>query len=350
MQGFTAPSPEIPKPARSKRWLWLVGGVVILSALVVFALSRSSVPAPSTSTSGPNQRLKGFSFSPKTTAAADMASFYTKAKEAGNTVTWAGDWAQLSTPGSGPYGVTETAKSSSLTAIAIPTTHTRSGGKSSAVRPLTASQIEIYQAGIVQYAAKYKPVYLGMGIEINWIYEELPQDFQSFTNLFSQSYDAIKAVSPDTKIFTVLQLERTKGLKGGLYGGTNDTAKGEWAILESFPKADVIAFTTYPGIIYKTPAEIPTDFYSEISRHTTKPVIFTEMGWSSSSQVKGYEGSVDKQDQFIKLFYDQTKSLNPQVVIWSFLYDQALPEPLVGTGLVTAAGVEKKGWATFVAK
>jgi hypothetical protein len=341
------PVPELPKAPAKRKWLIpaIAGAIILIGAIAAYALSRSSIPGPSIETSsGP---LKGFSFSPKSTAAPDLSGFYTKLKSTGNAVTWAGDWAQLSGTSGGPYGVTDTARSNGLTAIAIPTTHTRASGKSSAVRPLTPSQIETYKQGIVSYAAKYKPSYLGMGIEINWIYEELPTDFQSLASLFSQSYDAIKAVSPETKIFTVLQLERTKGLKGGLYGGVNDPTKAEWAILDSFPKADVIAFTTYPGIIYKSPADIPADFYSEISKHTAKPVIFTEMGWSSSSTVKGYEGSEDKQDQFIKLFFDQTKSLNPQVVIWSFLYDQALSEPLVGTGLISTAGVEKKGYATF---
>jgi hypothetical protein len=243
--------------------------------------------------------------------------------------------------------VTDLAKNSALTAIAIPTTHTRIGGKSSAVRPLTAAQIETYQSGIVAYAAKYKPAYLGMGIEINWIYEDLPTDFQSLVALFSSAYDGVKAASPSTKVFTVLQLEATKGLHGGLYGGVNNTAKNEWVILDSFPKADAIAFTTYPGLIYKSPAEIPADYYTDIFKHTAKPIIFTEIGWTSSAKVAGWESSEDEQAQFIDRFFALTKELNPQVVIWSFLYDQALAEPFAAMGLITSAGDDKKGLAVF---
>lgn len=35
-----------------------------------------------------------------------------------------------------------------------------------------------------------------------------------------------------------------KGLQGGLFGGFNDAAQAQWQLIDRFPKADFIAFTT----------------------------------------------------------------------------------------------------------
>jgi hypothetical protein len=55
---------------------------------------------------------------------------------------------------------------------------------------------------------------------------------------------------------------------GGLYGGANDPSKNLWFLLDKFPGADLIAFNTYPGMIYKTPSEIPADYFTGIKAHT----------------------------------------------------------------------------------
>jgi len=166
--------------------------------------------------------------------------------------------------------------------------------------------------------------------------------------LFDETYDAVKAASPKTKVFTVFQLERMKGLHGGLWGGADDLAKDEWALLERFPKADLVGFTTYPGLVFKDPADIPADYYAEARAHTTKPVAFTEVGWPSDAAVRGWESSEEEQARFVGRFFELTRELKPEMVIWPFLYDPAIGQPFKSMGLRRPDGQPRQAWAAWL--
>jgi hypothetical protein len=45
-----------------------------------------------------------------------------------------------------------------------------------------------------------------------------PEGYDEFVELFAEVYGAVKEASPETSVFTVFQLERMKGLWGGLFG------------------------------------------------------------------------------------------------------------------------------------
>ena len=212
------------------------------------------------------------------------------------------------------------------------------------MRPLTEENIESYKESAANFAQKYRPKYLGLGIEVNVLSEKSPPDFDKFVSLFNESYDAIKTVSPNTKIFTVFQLEKMKGLSGGLFGGVNDETKNEWPLLEKFQKSDIIAFTTYPSLIYKDPAEIPADYYLEIKNHTQKPIAFTEVGWPSGADILGWESSEEEQASFIQRFFELTKDLKPELAIWAFMYDQNTIEPFKTMGLINSKGTAKSAF------
>ena len=153
------------------------------------------------------------------------------------------------------------------------------------LRPLDETTRQAYRDSIVEFAVKNKPRYLGIGIEVNVLYEKSPADFDAFVGFFSEVYEAIKEKSPDTNVFTVFQLEKMKGFQGGLFGGANGNA--EWSLLDRFPDTDMVAFTTYPCLVFKSPSAIPDGYYTEIAAHTTKPVAFTEVGWYSAADIPG---------------------------------------------------------------
>ena len=135
-----------------------------------------------------------------------------------------------------------------------------------------------------------------------------------------------------------------------MFGGTNDTTKAQWSLLERFPQSDIIAFTTYPGLIYKNPSEIPADYYTEIKSHTTKPVAFTEIGWHSEASPTGWESSDAEQAEFVRTFFDRTKNLDKELTIWSFMYDQNIIEPFSSMGLRRRSdGTSKPAWDDWVA-
>jgi hypothetical protein len=324
------------KPANNRAKALLLVMVLILAAAIV-GCAKSNNAGPGTET------LKGVSLSPRSFQQADFTDFFQKAKQAGEIVSWAGDWNELSnTQNSGPTVVASLASTYGYVPLIEAQFFTQSSG--ALLRPLDDNTKLNYRDSAVAFAERFKPKYLAFGIEVNVLYEKSPSDFEDFTALFSQVYDAVKAVSPQTKVFTIFQLEKMKGLNGGLFGGTNDPSKDQWSLLDRFPKSDIVAFTTYPGLIYKNPAEIPAEYYNEIKSHTSKPIAFTEIGWHSAASPAGWESSEAEQAEFVTTFFQLTRDLNSELAIWSFMYDQQTFEPFNSMGLRRADGTARPAW------
>ena len=193
-----------------------------------------------TPTSAPNPKsstLRGFSLSPKSYEGKDFTGFFEKVAktqnlERGTVISWAGDWNELGNEKGGPAVVMELAKQYNYVPLVEAQFFTQSTGK--LLRPLDTETKQKYKESAVSFAKKYKPEYLAIGIEINILYEKSPEDFDNFVEFYPEVYTAIKEVSPNTKVFKIFQLEKMKGLNGGLFGGENNQANAQWQLLEKF--------------------------------------------------------------------------------------------------------------------
>ena len=320
--------------------------LVVVAAAAMILLNRPATPPVTTTTTiPPPATLRGVAVTPRSYTEGDFAAFFTKAKQAGDVVTWSGDWAELSGPSGGPYVVAELAAANNLEIVAIAQFFTQSTGE--LFRPLNDSVKQIYVEGAVAFADKYEPSYMGFGIEINALHEVSPADYDAFMTFFPEVAAAVRATSPETRVFTVFQFERLRGQRGGLFGSENDPAVNNWALLGDFPDADLLAFTTYPCIIYKDPAEVPADYYSEITLHTSKPLIFTEAGWFRTG-FEGWESSSEEQARFVALYKTKTEPLEPELLIWSFLYDQDAPQPFTTMGLLRKDDLTSLAWEAWL--
>lgn len=289
--------------------------------------------------------LKGVSLSPRSFQSGDFTEFFEKAKQTGEIVSWAGDWNQLNIDNGGPKVLAELAKTYHYIPVVQVQFFTQSTGE--LLRPLNEVAKQSYVTSAVLFAETYNPKYFAFGIEVNALYQKSPDDFDEFVRFYSEVYTAVKATSPETKVFTTFQLERMKGLNGGLFGGTNDPDKAHWFLIDLFP-SDITAFTTYPGLIYKNPSEIPADYYTEINLYTEKPVAFAEIGWHSDPSPSGWESSEAEQAEFIATFFRLTTDLNMELAIWSFMYDQDILEPFKSMGLYNINGNAKLAWNEWV--
>jgi hypothetical protein len=295
-------------------------------------------------TAGP---LKGITVTPKSFAPDDFSDFLQKSRLTGRLVSWNGDWDDLDiSQKGGPVVIAELAGSNGYIPLIEAQFFSPSTGH--LLRPLDETVRQRYKNYIVAFAEKYKPEYLALGIELNTLYEKAPEQFDEFVRFYPEVYSAVKAKSKNTKIFPVFQLERMKGLFGGLFGGINDEKQAEWYLIDRFSDADLVGFTSYPSLIYKDPAEIPADYYSEIRIRTTKPVAFTEIGWHSGAGPSGWESSGAEQAAFITAFFFRTQGMNPEFVIWSFLYDQDVPAPFSSMGLRNRDDSAKPAWDRWV--
>jgi hypothetical protein len=291
----------------------------------------------------PNAMLKGVSVSPLAFDSVGLVDFFQRADSAGEIVMWAGDWAELNDSAGSPAVIATLDSEYHYTPLIVAQFFEQSTGL--LLRPLNDSVRQAYLNGAATYAEKYQPEYIGFGIEVNVLYEHSPADFDSFAAFFPVVCDTVKAHSPNTKVFTTFQLEKMNGLSGGLFGGINDTTNTEWLLLNRFPRSDFFALTTYPGLVYGNPSELPSDYYSRISAHTTKPIVFAEIGWHTAASPIGWESSEQEQADFVIKFFEQSESLNPVFAIWSFLYDPQTVEPFNSMGLRRRSdGGAKPAW------
>jgi len=208
-------------------------------------------------------------------------------------------------------------------------------------------QLWIEQA--VNISRDYHPKYFCVGNEVDTYYWNCSQeDFDNYVSLVNETYNEIKAVSPETKVFIVFRLD------------TIDSYNG-WSLIEKFDKdkIDLFGFTSYPYMLgypetawYEQPSDIPSDYYTRIMNYTgDKPIAFSEIGWTSSALLRG--GSEQEQVEFLLWFLEHTKDMPLEIVSWLCLHDlrtveeetdpKAVPNDFVG--LKYKNGTEKAIWS-----
>jgi hypothetical protein len=198
------------------------------------------------------------------------------------------------------------------------------GGVEPTVDWTDSAQKEQAQQAAVEVARRFGPAYLGLGVEVNRLFESDPAAFDAFVAGYAAMYDAIKAASPTTLVFPIFQLEMMKG--GAYLMGGSEARQPQWALLDRFAgRMDLAAFTTYPFLDAASPADLPDGYYSQIATHTSAPIAFTEIGWPSAplstAPTSEYGGSPDEQAAFVRRFFELTQGLDVRAELWAFPND-----------------------------
>lgn len=307
--------------------------------------SSSTSTTTSTSMPAPPMPLRGFSISPQDSTAEAFAGFLDLLEESSTLLEWVGDgfeWAE----GGTPDVTVQLAAQAGVEPITIGGwTRTEDG---SLVRPLDDATIAVYVDAAAGFAARHTPQYMGFGVEIDTHWREFPERWEESTALFASVADAIHEASPGTSVIVVFQLERLRGLQGGLFGGENSPDLAAWDLLDDFPAADVIGFTTYPGLVFESPDAMPGDYYAEIADHTDKPIAFTEMGWQAGGDFGDWSGSEGNQSRFVARFPDLIDGLDVAFFTWSFMFDQPFPGTFGTMGMFTADGRARPAWDVWL--
>jgi len=178
-----------------------------------------------------------------------------------------------------------------------------------------------------QLLSTYKNIeYLGIGNEINTLYDQNTTDFTNFLETYTYLYGSLKKEFPNVKIFTTFQYESLIG-KAHLTGkkATNELAMVQ--LLDNY--VDVVGITLYPHLEYTNPETIPGDYLSQIRTVSQKPIVVTETGWLSRTKFGNqldntdYRGNEDKQVVFLKKLTTLLDKESVEVVNWFSLHDPA---------------------------
>ena len=311
----------------------LAAGTITLAGCGTSPVSSDDAPSttePVVTGLDEPQHAHGFAFSPSTYEPEGWNQFFDVAASGATLVTWAGDWSELSADTGPAVVINGLAAEHGMDTMAV--VGPFSEGR--AVRPV-AGAAESYVEKATAYATAFQPRFLTLGIEIDIAATREPDEFDAFVEVFADAARSVHGASPDTKVLVAFSLESLSGRRDGIIGeGITDP---QWELIDRFPDADIIAFTTYPGLIFKDPEDIPDDYYTRLAEIVDKPIGFVEMGWHSGEiGASEWDSTPEEQAKAISVILERMASLDAELVIWSFLWGPPGIVPLDTMGLFDA--------------
>jgi len=200
-----------------------------------------------------------------------------------------------------------------------------------------------YKQAALDVARAARPRYLSLGNEVNRWYERhgtQPGDddgFQHWVSLYQETYDAVKAIAPDTLVFCVFAREVVI-----------ENRAADMAVLDLFDatRLDLLVLTSYPHAVQgiNTPAQIPGDYYSAVAaRLPDVPFGFSEVTWPSMAVFGGEAAQSEFLTQLIgPLTRDQGVDL--RLLGWPWLTDLDATDDV---GLIEHDGTEKQAYQVW---
>ncbi len=294
------------------------GAALGLAALLALAACSDDDSSSDATVDPPANAGRGVALTPASFDQEGFETFLERAEEAGTLLAHYGDWAELDDEGSAFEVVVVEGRRRDLEPMIAVSPFDQGDGE--LIRPLDEATVDSYRAAAVDFVTDHQPLFFGIGVEGNLLASKNPDAFEQFVEVFAEIAPEVREASPATRVFTTFELEWMQGYRGGAFGGTNDPSNTQWELLDRFPDADLLAFSTHPSLSFETPADIPADLYSSILDHTEKPVAFTEAGWAVDSVVLDWESSEAEQAEFAERLLGEVERLDARFAIWTFLY------------------------------
>lgn len=293
--------------------------------------------ATTTAVSAPYAPRTGFALSPKSYTGSDLPDFLALIEGNAEILMHAGAWAELQQPQPSFVVIDGVAQQQGLTSLFVLSPATAGAS------PLTDATREQLVVALRSFLSAHQPAYVGLGNEVNKLADDDPAAFEQVALLWAEALPVVRELAPDTKVFVTFQYEWLLGLRGGWFGGAQ--VAEDWSSLERFPGADAVAFTTYPSLVFDDPAALPADYYTRIATHTDLPVLFTESGWTADADLPLLPGSEPEQVAFIDVFTAQAEELAAEVLVWSFVFGDQIPQQqFSGMTLRRADGSARPAW------
>jgi hypothetical protein len=153
-------------------------------------------------------------------------------------------------------------------------------------------------------AGRYKPQFMVLGVEVDFMARNKPELFQSFVTVYELAYHAVKRKSPATQVAVSFQFEHIRDL-----GGTSKTI-GESPIVTAFgPLLDVLGLSVYPCQFVRHPTDLPADYLSSAIANKT-PVAIFETAWPTNLSDETVQKS------YVEWLIAMANSVSSGLLIW----------------------------------
>ena len=165
-------------------------------------------------------------------------------------------------------------------------------------RSITEPAVQrVYREYVAAFDSIVRPDYLVLAVETNLIRAaSKPSVYSALVAMSNAAAAERRAAGSTTRLMVSVQVDvawgRLPGGNGGFVGIARDRA--------DFPFVDVLGLSSYPYLAgFKSPEDIPLDYYSRLGAGAPLPMMVTEGGWSSGS-VAGMTSSPELQARYIR--------------------------------------------------
>ncbi|MBP6903001.1 MAG: hypothetical protein KBC73_23110 [Burkholderiaceae bacterium] len=188
--------------------------------------------------------------------------------------------------------------------------------------------------------AALQPEILVLGPEMNFVVTYDWAEFNRFQQVYAEAYRLVKRISPRTQVGLSWQYD---GLRMSL-------PLDDWGYVRHAGPQDFYALTSYYGFSqerhqqYPLAQAIPADYYHPIKTLLgDKPVLFSELGWSSY-----FPPGASEQSAFVRRVPELMAQVGPSQITWALLHDvqyfEGAGQSLNASGLRRADGTPKPAW------
>lgn len=157
-----------------------------------------------------------------------------------------------------------------------------------------------------------RPAYFILGVEVNYDLFIDREDFIAFVDVYRDARVRIQEVVPECKVSVTFQYE--------LLTGRRPFVAGHRFVPRMFGDTlDVLGVSTYPSLWATDPAELPTNYYEELSEYGL-PVAVFECGWPTPNSPPSRLDSV-RQELYLERAMRDFDRLDVGIVVWGSALD-----------------------------
>lgn len=171
--------------------------------------------------------------------------------------------------------------------------------------------------------ARLHPEYIGLASEINTLGARGDRaKYDVLRDMANTLAPQLRQLSPASKVFVSFQVDDAWELPP-----FPPTGVDQFAMARDFD-IDVMGVSSYPGVSFDDPADIPVDYYRRLAVASGKPLIQVEGGWSSADTAVFGPSTPALEAAYFRRLFELLGGVNAELVALLTLADLDLASPL----------------------